>query len=374
MERMNRTELKVSLSNLAHNLKIIRKYTDDKAEIIAVVKDNAYGHGIKGTYRTLVENGVGRFAVGFWHEGKALRDAGCREPIHILTDVMESEFHYLLEYDLEPSVSTLEFAKKLNECAVAMDKVAKVQVAIDTGMNRFGFKPGDTAMDDIEEISKLSNVKIVGAFTHFANADEAVSPRTDAQFKLYMDMVSALEERGVEIPFKQVANSASILLHPEVHLDGVRAGDILFGLPVIEEEGWNKLGFKEVARWETYVAHVKTVPKGTEVGYSGTFTTERETVIATIPVGHGDGYRRQLSNKGFIKIKGKLAPIIGLICMDSFMADVTDIEGVARGDEVLLMGEEISATHMADLLDISLDEVLEAIHPRVTRVYVEEAE
>lgn len=371
MERTNRTEVKIHLGNLANNMKIIRSFVDEKAEVIAVVKDNAYGHGIEGTYKTFVENGVTRFAVGFWQEGKALRDAGCKEPIHILSDTMDSEFKYAVEYDLQPSISTLDAAKAMSEAAQKLGKIGELQLAIDTGMNRIGFKPTEESLKDIVEISKLTNIKIAGAFTHFANADEVVSPRTDAQFKLYMDFVEKLEAAGVQIPFKQVANSASILLHPEVHLDGARAGDIMFGLPVLEEAEWNKLGFKEVMEWDTYVAHVKTVPAGTEVGYSGTFTTERETVIATIPVGHGDGYRRQLSNKGFVKIRGKLAPIIGLICMDTFMVDVTDIEGVERGDRVILMGEEISATWMAELLGVSLDEIVEAIHPRVPRVYIE---
>lgn len=382
MERTNRTEVKIHLDNLSHNLKLIRRFTDENAEIIAVVKDNAYGHGIAGTYKTFIENGVTRFAVGFWQEGKALRDAGCKEPIHILSDTMDNEMDMVLKYGLQPSIYTLESAMALSKVAAAKSSdggetarksgtaKAEIQIAIDTGMNRIGFKPGEKALKDIVEISRLPNIKISGAFTHFANADEEVSPRTEAQFRMFTDFISEVEREGVEIPFKHVANSASIILYPEVHLDGVRAGDIMFGLPVCDGDKWSEIGFKEVMEWDTYVAHVKTVPPGTEIGYSGTFTTERETVIATIPVGHGDGFRRQLSNKGFVKVKGKLAPIIGLICMDTFMADVTDIAGVKRGDEVILMGEDISAVDMAELLNVSLDEIVEVIHPRVPRVYV----
>ena len=371
MERKNRTEVKIHLDNLANNMKIIRSYVSADAEVIAVVKDDAYGHGAKEIAKTLLDNGATRFAVGFWPEGKALREAGIKEPIHVLSDALYSDFEEVVEYGLQPSIYTIEAAKALNEAAVKKEKTAELQLAIDTGMNRIGFKPGAEALSDIIAISKLPNLKVAGAFTHFANADEPENPKTDAQFKLFCDFCSEIEGAGIEIPFKQAANSAAILLHPHVHLDGARAGEIIYGLPLFEGEAWEKYGFKEVMEWDTYVCHVKTVPAGSEIGYSGTFVTEKETVIATVPVGHGDGFRRQLSNKGMVKIRGKLAPIIGLICMDTFMVDVTDIEGVERGDRVILMGEELSAAKMGELLGISLDEIVEVIHPRVPRVYVE---
>ena len=364
-----RTEAHVDLAALAENIRLIKSYLDEGTDVIAVVKDDAYGHGIGGVYETMKKSGVARYAVGFWPEGKALRDAGCTEPIHVLSDTRDDELDRLIEYDLMPSIYTIDAAEKLSRCAVAAGKTVDIDIAFDTGMNRIGFMPCDESLSAIKAISQLPGIRIAAAHTHFANADEEVSPRTDKQFALYMDMVKKLEVMGIEIPYKHVANSASIVLHHEVHLDGVRAGDILFGLCPFDEKIWNGLGFRETLTWYTYVGMVKTIPAGSEIGYGGTYTTQRETVIATIPVGFGDGFSRQLSNRGFVTVRGQKAPIIGTVCMDAFMVDVTDIPGVTRGDVVTLLGGEMDAFHMADFLGVTLDEVVCGINKRVPRIY-----
>jgi len=369
MERKFRTEARVDLDRLAENIRLIKSYLKPGVDVIAVVKDDAYGHGITGVYETMKKSGVARYAVGFWPEGKALRDAGCTEPIHVLSDTWDGELDKIVEYGLIPSVYTLDTAEKLSAIASAAGKTVDVDITFDTGMNRIGFKPTDESLEAIKRISGLPGIRIAAAHTHFANADEEVSPRTDKQFGIYLDMIKKLQVMGIEIPYKHVANSASIVLHPEVHLDGVRAGDILFGLCPFDEERWAPLGFGETLTWITYVGLVKTIPAGSEIGYGGTYTTKRETVIATIPVGFGDGYNRGLSNRGFVTIRGQKAPIIGTVCMDAFMVDVTDIPGVERGDTVTLLGGEMTALYMADFLGITLDEVVCGINKRVPRLY-----
>ncbi len=369
MERKFRTEARVDLAALAENVRLIRSYLSDGAEMIAVLKDDAYGHGISGIYGPLADLGVKRYAVGFWPEGQALREAGCKDPIHLLSDTWDDDLCRVVEYGLIPSIYTLDSAEKLSRAACSAGKTADVDIALDTGMNRIGFMPGEESLAAIKKISELPGLRIAAAHTHFANADEEVSIRTDRQYVKYCDMISCIEAMGIDIPYKHVANSASVVLHPEMHLDGVRAGDILFGLCPFDEKIWEGLGFRETLTWITYVGLVKTIPAGSEIGYGGTYTTKRETVIATIPVGFGDGFNRGLSNRGFVTIRGQKAPIIGTVCMDAFMVDVTDIPGVERGDTVTLLGGEMDALHMANFLGITLDEVVCGINKRVPRIY-----
>lgn len=371
MEPSHRTCAYIHLDRLARNIERIKQHLAGHAEIVGVIKGDACGHGAIGVYPTLQKCGIKRFAVGFWPEGAALREAGLKDPIHILSDTSDEELDQLVAYDLMPSVSSVDFAQKLNQAAARAGKIQPIILAFNTGMNRYGFPADDSALPDIRQIAAMEHLAIDGAFTHYPRADEADGQVTQAQLAKYLDVVDKLEAEGIAIPFKQTANSASILLHPDTHLDGVRAGDILYGMNPADEEVWAGKGYEEIITWETYVAMVKTVPAGSEIGYSGTFRTERETRVATIPVGFCDGYSRKFSNGGMVKIRGKLCPIIGLICMDGFMVDVTEVEDVQRGDKVLLLGEELSMAWMAEQLSVSLDEVVCGITARVPRIYVE---
>ena len=236
-------------------------------------------------------------------------------------------------------------------------------------MSRIGFSADERSIELIQRINTLENLRITGAFTHFARADEADGVSAKAQFEKYICMLERLEDAGVRIPCKHVANSPAILLRPETRLDAVRAGDILFGLCPIDEDDWAKADFRQVMHWYTYVVMVKEVPAGTEVGYGGTFVARRPTKIATVPVGFADGYSRALSNRGMVKINGKKAPIIGRVCMDQFMVDVTDLPEVRRGDTVTLLDDDLSVLWMADLLDKNVDEIVCGISKRVPRIY-----
>lgn len=364
-----RTEAVVSLGALEHNINRIRSITGDNVEIMAVLKGDGYGHGEKGIYPTLKKCGIERYAVAVWEEGASLRKAGCTEPILLLGDTCDLQLENLIKYSLTPAIFSVDTAEKLNMLAKWSGIVQPVHIKIDTGMSRIGFPADKSSVEIIKRINALPNLKIEGAFTHFSRADEPDGLSAKAQFEKYINMIELLEAEGIYIPCKHVANSPAILLRPETQLDAVRAGDILFGLCPIDEDDWEKADFRQVMSWYTYVVMVKEVPKGTEVGYGGTFVTARPTKIATIPVGFADGYSRELSNTGKVRINGMEAPIIGRVCMDQFMVDVTDIGEVKRGDTVSLLDEKLSVLWMADLLGRNVDEIVCGISKRVPRIY-----
>lgn len=364
-----RTEAVVRLDALRHNIRNIQARLDKGCRMMAVLKGDGYGHGLQQIFPTLKAAGIADFAVAIWEEGVALRQAGCTDPILILGDTCDDCLEQLVLHNLTPTIFSLETAQKLNNLAAAHGCVQPVHIKIDTGMSRIGFPAEEASVEPIVAINRMENLQITGAFTHFARADEPDGQAADRQFRAYRLLLDRLEAAGVSIPFCHVSNSPAILLHPQFRLDGVRAGDILYGLNPVEDEIWEKEDFRQVMHWYTQVAMVKTVPAGTQVGYGGTYTTQRPTAIATIPIGFADGYNRRLSNRGKVRIHGQDAPIIGRVCMDQFMVDVTDIPNVQRGDTVSLLDDEVSILWMANLLDVNVDEIVCNISKRVPRVY-----
>lgn len=364
-----RTEAVVRLDALRHNIRNIQARLDKGCRMMAVLKGDGYGHGLQQIFPTLKAAGIADFAVAIWEEGVALRQAGCTDPILILGDTCDDCLEQLVLHNLTPTIFSLETAQKLNNLAAAHGCVQPVHIKIDTGMSRIGFPAEEASVEPIVAIDRMENLQITGAFTHFARADEPDGQAADRQFRAYRLLLDRLEAAGVSIPFCHVSNSPAILLHPQFRLDGVRAGDILYGLNPVEDEIWEKEDFRQVMHWYTQVAMVKTVPAGTQVGYGGTYTTQRPTAIATIPIGFADGYNRRLSNRGKVRIHGQDAPIIGRVCMDQFMVDVTDIPNVQRGDTVSLLDDEVSILWMANLLDVNVDEIVCNISKRVPRVY-----
>ena len=364
-----RTEAVVRLDALRHNIRNIQARLDKGCRMMAVLKGDGYGHGLQQIFPTLKAAGIADFAVAIWEEGVALRQAGCTDPILILGDTCDDCLEQLVLHNLTPTIFSLETAQKLNNLAAAHGCVQPVHIKIDTGMSRIGFPAEEASVEPIVAIDRMENLQITGAFTHFARADEPDGQAANRQFRAYRLLLDRLEAAGVSIPFCHVSNSPAILLHPQFRLDGVRAGDILYGLNPVEDEIWAKEDFRQVMHWYTQVAMVKTVPAGTQVGYGGTYTTQRPTAIATIPIGFADGYNRRLSNRGKVRIHGQDAPIIGRVCMDQFMVDVTDIPNVQRGDTVSLLDDEVSILWMANLLDVNVDEIVCNISKRVPRVY-----
>lgn len=364
-----RTQAVIRLDALAHNITNVKTRIHADCQLLAVLKGDGYGHGIKGIYSTLEKCGVDGYAVAIWEEGALLRQLGCTKPILILGDTCDSCMDQVVENQLTQTVFSVETAVLLNSIAKKKDVVQPIHLKLDTGMSRLGFPVCQETVDKVLQISKLSNLKIDGAFTHFSKADESDGVSAGTQLTRYLQMVKWLEDSGISIPVKHISNSPGILLRPEANLDAVRAGDILFALCPVDANIWVQEDFWQVLHWYTQVAMVKEVPAGTEVGYGGTYITDKSTKIATIPVGFADGYSRRLSNKGQVKIRGKLAPIIGRVCMDQFMVDVTDVDGVSRGDTVTLLDDELSVLWMAELIDANVDEIVCGISKRVPRVY-----
>ena len=370
MEQMTqRTKAVIRLDCLAHNVRNIRSRLKEGCRIMAVLKGDGYGHGLAGIYPTLRDCGVDCYAVAVWEEGAALRSAGCEEPILILGDTCDFELEKVVQHRLAATISSVETARRLSALARQAGVCQSVHIKVDTGMSRIGFPADDRCVEAVKQIAAMPNLHIDGIYTHFSRADEEDGLCATRQLGLYQQVVAALERAGIHIPMQHVSNSPALLLRPEAQLDAVRAGDVLFALNPVDDGLWEKEDVRQVLYWYSLVALVKEVPAGTQIGYGGTYTTTAPTRIATIPVGFADGYSRRLSNKGKVKIRGMEAPILGRVCMDQFMVDVTHIPDVQRGDQVALLDEDLSILWMANLIDANVDEIVCGISKRVPRVY-----
>lgn len=365
----------VNLDHLAHNMREIRRVTCSK-EIIAVVKADAYGHGALDVAPTLIENGATRFAVAVLNEAVELRRGGIECPIMILGFTPPNLTHMLLRHDIEQTVYTYDFARQLSKMAVKKNKQAKIHIAIDTGMGRIGFLPNEQSVEEVYRISQLPNIVIEGVFSHFSSADERDKAYTYKQLERYQWFTDQLEAKGVKIALPHIANSAAIIDLPQTHFKAVRPGIILYGYYPSNEIEKEKLDLKPVMSLKTNIVHIKKLPAGEYISYGRKYQTMKESIIATLPVGYADGYTRLLFNKAKVILHNEFAPVIGRICMDQCMIDVTHIQKAKVGDEVILMGESnglsFTADHIADLLDTINYEVVCMISKRVPRVYVKD--
>ncbi len=372
---MNRTWAEINIDALKYNASNIRKITNPAAKLMAVVKADAYGHGYREYCRALLESGVDCFAVAMVAEAKELRRAGFNIPILILGATLKEEADDIVRYDIMANIYNYEFAKCLSDAAKRQNKTVKIHLKIDTGMSRLGFLCGDNNSDVIEEIvkiSKLENVEIDGIFSHFACADEKNSDYTKLQFSRFMKLVSELEEIGINIPCKHIANSAAIMMYPEMHLDMVRAGVILYGYYPSGEVDKSRLLIKPVMTLKSRITQVKTIPSGMGVSYGKTYITDRQTKIATLPIGYADGYMRCLSHRAKIEVGGELCDVIGRICMDQCMIDVTNVNNIDIGDEVIIFGDaQITADDVAGWMNTINYEVLCLVSKRIPRIYKE---
>lgn len=362
----------VNLDNLAYNMKNIRARVKSK-ELFAVVKADAYGHGAVEAAPVLLENGATRLAIAVLSEGVELRRAGLDCPIMILGYTPETLFAEILEYDLEPTLFSFEYAEKLSRAAAAAGKTVKIHIKVDTGMGRIGFLPNEESVREAVMISKLPNLEIEGLFSHFSTADELNKEYSNYQYKNYTWFMDRLLENGVEINIRDIDNSAAIMDLPETNLDGARPGIIMYGYYPSDEVDKSVLDIKPVMSLKACLLHIKTLEEGQYIGYGRKFKTERKSVIGTIGIGYADGYTRMLSKKAKVIINGKFAPVVGNICMDQCMIDLTDAGEVKVGDEVILMGTDgklkFDADDIAPLLGTINYEVLCMIGRRVPRVY-----
>ncbi len=375
--KFNRVWAEVNLDNIAHNVREIRKITNPRAEIMGVVKADAYGHGVLQTAKTLLDSGVSRLAVSMIDEAIQLRNSGIDAPILVLsyTDPVRAE--EIIINNVTQTVFSHDLANALSEAAVRLNRNTKVHIKIDTGMTRVGFMPGYSAIKNVVEISKLPRIIIEGLFTHFASADEKDRDYTYMQFERFMSIFSELQRIGVYIPIKHVANSAAIIAYPEMHLDMVRPGLILYGLYPSEEIQKQVVELKPAMTLKANVIFVKDVEKDTSISYGRIFTTSRESKIATIPIGYADGYTRLLNGKARMLINGEFADVVGKICMDQCMVDVTGLGSPIKvGDEAVIFGEQLGKTIRVEDIANSIGtinyEVICLIGKRVPRVYTQD--
>ncbi|MGB9791452.1 MAG: alanine racemase [Thermacetogeniaceae bacterium] len=363
----------IDLDALAHNVREIRRVTHPKAQIMAVVKANGYGHGVEPVSRTALCNGADWLGVALLQEAVLLREKGINAPLVILGYTPDEDVEDVVAYDIAQTIFTWEGALAMAAAAKRLGKIAKIHIKIDTGMGRLGFPPTKETVETIFRIAHLPGVEVEGIYTHFAAADEADKSFTEEQFSRFIWIIKQLVARGVYIRWKHCANSAALLDLQYTHLDLVRPGIVLYGLFPSPEVRHDTVRLIPVMSLKARVAFVKEVPAGTSISYGRTYVAKEPKRIATVPLGYADGYSRLLSNRGEVLIKGKRAPVVGRVCMDQIMVDVTHIPDVVQGDEVVLLGrqgeEEITAEEIAERIGTINYEVVCMISERVPRIY-----
>ncbi len=364
----------IDLDAIAYNMKNIKNLAKDK-EVIAVVKADCYGHGALDVVPTLLENGASRLAVAVLTEGIELRNDNIKAPIMILGYTPSYLNEELIKYDLEQTVYDLDYAKELSKIALSLNKKAKIHIAIDTGMGRIGFLPTEKAIYDICKICSLEGLEVIGIFTHFSTSDEKDKEYTNEQFEKFTDLLKKLSDLNIEIPIKHVSNSGAIMDMPETYLDAVRAGIILYGYYPSNEVKKENLSLKPALTLKATITRVREMDAGMSISYGRTFKTERRSLIATIPIGYADGYSRLLAKNAKVIINGQFASIVGRICMDQCMIDITDINGdIKVGDEVIVLGEQdglrFNADDFAEIMGTINYEILCMLKYRIPRVYV----
>jgi alanine racemase len=375
MKKHSRVRALVSLDAIAYNFEEMHKKLKGNTRMIAVIKADGYGHGAIEIAR-LVEGYpyLYGFAVAAAEEAFALRDAGITKPILILGHVFEEHFEALISKDISMTVSDAALACLINRAAETLGKTARIHLALDTGMTRIGFADKAESIPEIRKIQELSNIHIEGMFTHFAKADETDLQPAIVQMKRFQNFARTLEKEGISIPLLHCSNSAGIMRLEEAQMDLVRAGITIYGLYPSNEVDRNLLKLRPAMELKSTVSYVKDVPAGVGISYGGTYVTDKPIRVATIPVGYADGYPRSLSNKGYVLIHGKRAPILGRICMDQFMVNVTGIQDVNAGDQVTLIGNDgdacILMEELGDLSGRFAYEFACGISARVPRVYL----
>jgi len=361
----------IDLDKLANNMREIKRVCVNK-EVIGVIKADGYGHGAIDIYKELQDNGASRFAVAVLSEGIELRKAGLDAPLMILGFTNPNIYNQLLDYDIEQTIYSFQQAEILSRVAVEKNLKARIHIKVDTGMGRIGFLPTREDAKEVYRISKLPNIDIVGLFTHFSSSDEKNKEYTYRQLEQYNKFNVYLKELGIHINFKHVSNSGAIIDLPELQYDAVRAGIILYGYYPSEQINKQALKLEPVMSIKANIVHIKKISEGNFISYGRKFETQKESIIATLSIGYADGFTRLLFEKAKVIIKGKFAPVVGRICMDQCMIDITGIENVDIGDEVILIGKdefgnEITADDIGNLIGTINYEVVCAISKRVPR-------
>lgn len=374
MKQHNRVRAEIDLDAISYNMEQMKNRIGKNAKLIAVIKTDGYGHGAVPIAKMFDEvSYVWGYAVACLEEGIILRSNGVKKPVLVLGCVFPDEYEAMVNSEIRPAVYTEEMARLMSDEAVRQGKELFVHVKIDTGMGRIGFPVNTESADAIERISRLPNLHIEGMFTHFAKADEKDKTYTLLQHDRFLWMKKQMEKRKVPVQYFDCDNSAGIIDFPDMKHDLARAGISTYGMYPSDEVNKDALQLKPALSLISHITYVKEVGEGTPISYGGTFVAQKKMRVATIPVGYGDGYPRSLSNKGDVLIHGKRAKILGRVCMDQFMVDVTDIPQAAFMDPVVLIGkdgeDEITVDELSELSGRFNYEFVCCLGKRIPRVY-----
>ena len=341
MKTYSRVYAKIDLDAIAYNMEQMKQNIRPETKVMAVIKADGYGHGAVQIAEMMERwNYIWGFAVATLDEAVVLRTEGIQKPILVLGCVFPDQYMEMLKHEIRMNIYTEEMAESISRMAAREGKTAYMHIKLDTGMSRLGFGINEQSAETIKRISKMPNVNMEGIFTHFTKADEKDKSFTKKQIQEFVWMTERKKKKNVRFTYEHCSNSAGIIDVPEANFDIVRAGISTYGLYPSEEVDKTNVKLKPALALKSHVAFVKEIERGTPVSYGGTFVAKEKMKIATIPVGYADGYPRSLSNKGYVLIRGKKAPILGRVCMDQFMVDVTQIEGVSFGDKVTMIGKD----------------------------------
>lgn len=377
MYEYHRLLAEIDLDAIGNNIREIRKRIKAETKLMAVVKADAYGHGAEEVSKVCLYNGADQLAVATCDEGVQIRQWSIQVPVLILGNTVEGQLETVINYSLTQAVFRYETAKLMSDIAVKLGKTALVHIKIDTGMSRIGFMPTDESIDEIEKIFRLPNLKVTGIFTHFATADEKDKTFTRVQYKKFRYVTDRLNEMGYSGFIRHCANSGAILDMPELQLDMVRAGIIIYGM-YPSDQVTHPVNLKPAMSLKSQISYVKDLEKNVSVGYGRTYFTTHKTKVATIPIGYADGYSRAFSNRSRVIVNGEYAPVIGNVCMDQMMIDVSHIPDAEAGDSVIIMGSDgkntVSAEELAGIAGTINYEIVCNVGKRVPRVYIKNGE
>ncbi|MBN2652836.1 MAG: alanine racemase [Spirochaetales bacterium] len=380
------TKAEISLDNLRWNYAELNRLKSPKANFVAVVKADGYGHGSLEIAKVAIEQGATMLAVARLSEAIHLRKSGITVPILLFGYLHPDNIEVVHCYNLIATVNSIESAIQLSQRAAELDLSIKIHVKVDSGMGRLGFlvddkrflvdyQAGCTTCNQISEVCKMKNLIVEGIYTHFANADTFDKTHAYMQLELFEQLLSKLRKNGIDFKFIHAANSAGIIDIPESHYNLVRPGIAQYGLYPSDEIDRKKIELRPLMSITSTIIHVKTVPAGFKVSYGSTFETKKRTKIATVPVGYADGYMRLLSSKSFMIVGGVKVPVIGRVCMDLTMLDVSDVDNVCVGDEVIVLGEastgvSVTADDLAAEIGTINYEIVSSMPSRIPRIYV----
>ena len=374
MRQHNRVCAEIDLDAVLFNIEQMKSRIGGNARLVAVVKTDGYGHGAVPIAQMLEEvSCVWGYATACLEEAVQLKEKGIKKPVLVLGCVFPDQYEEMIRYDIRPTVYTEEMAKEMSKEAASQGKDVFLHIKVDTGMGRIGFPSDENSAEVIERISRLPHVQMEGMFTHFAKADETDKTYTLGQHEKFLQMKEQLEQRGVAVQHYSCDNSAGIIDFPDMKHDLVRAGISTYGMYPSEEVDQEAVKLRPALSLISHVSFVKDVEPGTAISYGGTFVAQEKMKVATIPVGYGDGYPRSLSNKGSVLIHGKRARILGRVCMDQFMVDVTEIPETKFMDRVMLVGSDgddrISVEELSELSGRFNYEFVCCLGKRIPRVY-----